>query len=141
MKISRMNSYAACCDACLGDLYRMAFLCFGNADVATKLLRQVCVAGARTYHRHQNIRTAKIFLISSLFQECQNHLSSAEVNEVNLPPVLRGISGQMRLLLALRFASGLTTAEAQKASGMSKREFFSALEQAAFSIDCNKAGK
>lgn len=141
MKISRMNSYAACCDACLGDLYRMAFLCFGNEDVAAKLLRQVCVAGSPTYRGHQNIRTTKIFLTSSLFQECKNHLSSVEVNEVNLPPVLRGISGQTRLLLALRFASGLTTAETQKASGMSKKEFFSALEQAALSIDCNKARK
>lgn len=141
MKTARMNSYIACCDACLDDLYRMVFLCFGNADVAAKLLRQVCIASAQTYRGWQNFRTTKIFLTSSLFRECQNHLSSVDPNEMNLPPVLHGISGQTRLLLALRFASGLTSAEAQKASGMSKKEFFTALRQAALSIDCSQAGK
>ncbi|MBP3647519.1 MAG: hypothetical protein J6K55_13970 [Clostridia bacterium] len=117
-----MGSYIRLCEECFEDLYKVAYLTIGDAGIASELVEKVCVRGVHLCERMKELREIKIALSGELYRLCLEKLLFYPPAAVGSAGKLKGFSPQDRLLLMLRYKSGLRLSELSQAIAMPQKE-------------------
>ena len=111
--------YEHACSQCIDDLYHMAYIALVDADAAEKLVTETCVAGVHKYDHLEDEAEIRFRLTSDLYHRIKRRLWLCTPNTDALPEQLQGLTKQERLIIAMRFSSGLSVAESGRILGLS----------------------
>ena len=100
--------YEQACSQCIDDLYHMAYIALVDADAAEKLVTETCVAGVHKYESLEDEAEIRFRLTSDLYHCIKHRLWFCTPNTEGLPEQLQVLTKQERLILAMRFSSGLS---------------------------------
>ena len=115
--------YEHACSRCIGDLYRTAYLVLVDADAAEKLVTDICVAGVHKYDHLEDEEEIRFRLTSDLYHRVKRRLWFCTPNVDALPEQLQALTKQERLILAMRFSSGLSVADSGQILKLSEAEY------------------
>lgn len=115
--------YEQACSQCIDDLYRTAYLVLVDADAAEKLVTEICVAGVHKYDHLEDEAEIRFRLTSDLYHRVKRRLWFCTPNTDALPEQLQVLTKQERLVVAMRFSSGLSAAESGRILGLSVDEY------------------
>ena len=118
-----LPSYEQACSACINDLFHTAYIVLANADAAEKLITKICVAGVHKYDHLEDETKIRFRLTSDLFHRVKRRLWFFTPNTDPLPEQLQVLTKQERLVVAMRFSSGLSVAESGRILGLSVDEY------------------
>ena len=117
---------ASACHGCIPMLYRFAYLTLGDEDRACTLVASVCIRGEGL--ESVSGRKLQIELLRDLYHRCQRALF---LHRPGPGGALDGTGRRDRLLLALRFGTGLPSEEARRITGLPRQIFYRRLSAAA----------
>ena len=115
--------YEQACSQCIDDLYRTAYLVLVDADAAEKLVTEICVAGVHKYDHLEDEAEIRFRLTSDLYHRVKRRLWFCTPNTDALPEQMQGLTKQERLIVAMRFSSGLSVADSGQILKLSEAEF------------------
>ncbi len=115
--------YEQACSRCIDDLYHIAYLILMDTDIAEKLVTEICVAGVHKYDNLEDEAEIRFRLTSDLFHRVKRRLWFCTQNTDALPEQLQVLTKQERLIVAMRFSSGLSAAESGRILGLSREEY------------------
>ena len=115
--------YEQACSRCIDDLYHIAYLILMDTDIAEKLVTEICVAGVHKYDNLEDEAEIRFRLTSDLYHRLKRRLWFFAPNTDPLPEQLQGLTKQERLIIAMRFSSGLSAAESGRILGLSREEY------------------
>ena len=118
-----LTLYEQACSKCIDDLYHTAYLVLVDADAAEKLVTQICVAGVHKYDHLEDEAEIRFRLTSDLYHRLKRRLWFFAPNTDPLSEQLQGLTKQERLIIAMRFSSGLSAAESGRILGLSREEY------------------
>ena len=110
-----MNAYVDLCENCYSDLYRIAYLTMGDVAVASELVEKTCVRGVYICAHMKDQRGIKIALTGELYRLSLEKLLTYVPKALNGKNPLINYTAQERLLLLMRFRSGLRLSELSNA--------------------------
>lgn len=113
------TTYEQTCSQCIDDLYHMAYLALVDADAAEKLVTEICVAGVHKYDYLEDEAEIRFRLTSDLYRCIKRRLWFCTPNTDALPEQLQILTKQERLIIAMRFSSGLSMMETGQILGFS----------------------
>ena len=117
------TTYEQACSQCIDDLYHTAYLVLVDAEVAEKLVTEICVAGVHKYANLEDEAQIRFRLTSDLFHRVKRRLWFCTPNTDPLPEQLQVLIKQDRLIVAMRFSSGLPMMETGRILGLSPDEY------------------
>ena len=115
--------YEQACSQCTDDLYHTAYLVLVDANVAEKLVTEICVAGVHKYANLEDEAEIRFRLTSDLYHRVKRRLRFCTPSTDALPEQLQVLTKQERLTLAMRFSSGLTAAESRQILKLSEENY------------------
>ena len=115
--------YEHACSQCIDDLYHMAYIALVDADAAEKLVTETCVAGVHKYDHLEDEAEIRFRLTSDLYHRIKRRLWLYTPNTDALPEQLQGLTKQERLIIAMRFSSGLSVAESGRILRLELNEY------------------
>ena len=111
--------YEQACSQCIDDLYHMAYIALVDADAAEKLVTEICVAGVHKYANLEDEAEIRFRLASDLYRRVKRRLWFCTPDTDALPEQLQVLTKHERLIVAMRFSSGLTETESGRILGLS----------------------
>ena len=121
--ITTLTLYEQACSQCIDDLYHTAYLVLVDADAAEKIVTEICVAGVHKYDHLEDEVEIRFRLTSDLYHRVKRRLWFCTPNTDALPEQLQVLTKQERLVVAMRFSSGLSAAESGRILGLSVDEY------------------
>ena len=118
-----LTLYEQACSQCIDDLYHTAYLVLVDTDAAEKPVTQICVAGVQKYDHLEDEAEIRFRLTSDLYHRVKRRLRFFTPNTDALPEQLRVLTKQERLVVAMRFSSGLSAAESGRILGLTREEY------------------
>jgi len=118
-----LTLYEQACSQCIDDLYHMAYIALVDADAAEKLVTEICVAGVHKYDDLEDEAEIRFRLTSDLYHRIKCRLWFCTPDTDALPEQLRVLTKQERLILAMRFSSGLSSAESGRILRLELNEY------------------
>ena len=118
-----LTLYEQACSQCIDDLYHTAYLVLVDADAAEKLVTEICVAGVHKYDHLEDKAEIRFRLTSDLYRHVKRRLWFCTPNTDALPEQLQVFTKQERLIVAMRFSSGLPMMETGRILGLSPDEY------------------
>ena len=115
--------YKQACSRCIDDLYHTAYLVLVDADAAEKLVTEICVAGVHKYDHLEDEAEIRFRLTSELYHRVKRKLWFCTPNTDVLPEQLQVLTKQERLIVAMRFSSGLSVEDSVRILGMTLDEY------------------
>lgn len=127
----------------IAPLYRFALLTLGNRQKAESAVQGACISAYRQMCRDTDEEEAKVLLFSALYRDCRHRLSrycvsdlcdaipNATAENKQMFFALQRLRKKHHSILVLRFACGLTNAQAQAATGLKQEEYLEHLCQSA----------
>ena len=115
--------YEQACSRCIDDLYHIAYLILMDTDIAEKLVTEICVAGVHKYDNLEDEAEIRFRLTSDLYHRLKRRLWFFAPNTDPLSEQLQGLTKQERLIIVMRFSSGLSAAESGRILGLSREEY------------------
>ena len=107
--------YEQACSRCIDDLYHTA--------AAEKLVTEICVAGVHKYDHLEDEAEIRFRLTSELYHRVKRKLWFCTPNTDVLPEQLQVLTKQERLIVAMRFSSGLSVEDSVRILGMTLDEY------------------
>ena len=117
------TAYVQTCSKCFDDLYRMAYLAFADTSEAEKLVTEICVAGVHKYNCFEDEAEIRFRLTADLYHRIKRRLWFTTPNASSLPEQLQVLTKQERLIVALRFSSGLVASDSARILGLTQDEY------------------
>ena len=117
------TTYEQACSQCIDDLYHTAYLVLVDADAAEKLVTEICVAGVHKYANLEDEAQIRFRLASDLYRRVKRRLWFCTPNTDALPKQLQVLTKQERLIVAMRFSSGLSAADSGRILGVTPDEY------------------
>lgn len=117
------TTYEQACSQCIDDLYHMAYIALVDADAAEKLVTETCVAGVHKYESLEDEAEIRFRLTSDLFHRVKRRLWFCTPSTDALPEQLQVLTKQERLIVAMRFSSGLSSAESGQILKLSEAKY------------------
>ncbi len=117
------TTYEQACSQCIDDLYHTAYLALVDADAAEKLVTEICVDGVHKYDNLEDEAEIRFRLTSDLYHRVKRRLWFCTPNTNALPEQLQVLTKQERLIVAMRFSSGLSAVESGRIIGLSVDEY------------------
>ena len=117
------TAYEQACSQCIDDLYRTAYLVLVDADAAEKFVTEICVAGVHKYEQLEDEAEIRFRLTSDLYHRLKRRLWFCTPNTDALPEQLQVLTKQERLTLAMRFSSGVSSAESGRILRLELNEY------------------
>ena len=117
------TTYEQACSQCIDDLYHTAYLVLVDADAAEKLVTEICVAGVHKYDHLEDEAEIRFRLASDLYRRVKRRLWFTTPNTDALPEQLQVLTKQERLIVAMRFSSGLSAADSGRILGVTPDEY------------------
>ena len=117
------TTYEQACSQCIDDLYHTAYLVLVDADAAEKLVTEICVSGVHKYDNLEDEAEIRFRLTSDLYHRVKRRLRFFTPNTDALPEQLQVLTKQERLIVAMRFSSGLSAAESGRIVGLSEDNY------------------
>ena len=117
----KLTWYEQACCMCIEDLYHTAYIALVNEDIAEKIVTQICVAGVHKYGKSENVEKIRFLLTSDLYHRIKRRLYFHTPNSKILPEPLCALSKTERLIAAIHFCSGISSAESGKILGLSEK--------------------
>lgn len=117
-----MNAYVDLCENCYNDLYRIAYLTMGDVVVASELVEKTCVRGVHICADVKDQRGIKIALTGALYRFLFDKLRTYVPKALNGKDPFAIYTAQERLLVLMRFKSGLRLSELSNALAMPAEE-------------------
>ena len=117
------TTYEQACSQCIDDLYHTAYLVLVDAHAAEKLVTEICVAGVHKYANLEDEAQIRFSLASDLYRRVKHRLWFTTPNTDALPEQLQVLTKQERLIVAMRFSSGLPMMETGRILGLSPDEY------------------
>ena len=124
-----LTIYEQACSQCIDDLYHLTYLALVDADVAEKLVTDICVAGVHKYDDIEDETEIRFHLVADLYHRVKRRLWFCTPNTDVLPEQLQALNKQERFVLAMRFSSGLTAMESGRILGVTQDEYRSRLNE------------
>ena len=121
--ITTLTLYEQACSQCIDDLYHTAYLVLVDAEVAEKLVTEICVAGVHKYANLEDETEICFRLASNLYRRVKRRLWFTTPNTDALPEQLQVLTKQERLIVAMRFSSGLSATESGRIVGLSEDNY------------------
>jgi len=121
--IETSTTYEQACSQCIDDLYHTAYLVLVDADAAEKLVTEICVAGVHKYANLEDEAQIRFRLTSDLYHHVKRRLWFTTPNTDALPEQLQVLTKQERLIVAMRFSSGVSAAESGRILGLELNEY------------------
>ena len=118
-----LSPYEHACSQCIDDLYHTAYLALVDADAAEKIVTEICVAGVHKYDNLEDEAEIRFRLTSDLYHRMKRRLWFCTPNTDALPEQLQVLTKQERLIVAMRFSSGLSVADSGRIVGLSVDEY------------------
>ena len=118
-----LSPYEHACSQCIDDLYHTAYLVLVDADASEKLVTDICVIGVHKYDHLEDEAEIRFRLTSDLYHRVKRRLWFCTPNTDALPEQLQVLTKQERLVVAMRFSSGLSAAESGRILGLSVDEY------------------
>ena len=115
--------YEQACSQCIDDLYHTAYLVLVDADAAEKLVTEICVAGVHKYDHLEDEAEIRFRLTSELYHRVKRKLWFCTPNTDVLPEQLQVLTKQERLIVAMRFSSGVSVEDSVRILGMTLDEY------------------
>ena len=115
--------YEQACSLCIDDLYHTAYLVLVDADAAEKLVTDICVAGVHKYDHLEDEAEIRFRLTSDLYHRVKRRLWFCTPNTDALPEQLRVLTKRERLVVAMRFSSGLSVEDSGRILGVPLDEY------------------
>ena len=115
--------YEQACSQCIDDLYHMAYIALVDADAAEKLVTEICVAGVHKYDHLEDEAEIRFRLTSDLYHRLKRRLWFFTPNKDALPEQLQVLTKQERLIVAMRFSSGLSVLKSRQILKISEAEY------------------
>ena len=117
------TTYEQACSQCIDDLYHTAYLVLVDADAAEKLVTEICVAGVHKYDQLEDEAEIRFLLTSDLYHRVKRRLWFCTPSTDALPEQLQVLTKQERLIVAMRFSSGLSSTESGRILRLSQDEY------------------
>ena len=118
-----LTLYEQACSQCIDDLYHTAYLVLVDADAAEKLVTEICVAGVHKYANLEDEAQIRFRLASDLYRRLKRRLWFTTPNTDALPEQLQVLTKQERLIVAMRFSSGVSAADSGRILGVTPDEY------------------
>ena len=118
-----LSPYEHACSQCIDDLYHTAYLVLVDADASEKLVTDICVIGVHKYDHLEDEAEIRFRLTSDLYHRVKRRLWFCTSNTDALPEQLQVLTKQERLIVAMRFSSGLSVADSGRIVGLSVDEY------------------
>ncbi len=115
--------YEQACSRCIDDLYHTAYLVLLDADAAEKIVTEICVAGVHKYDHLEDEADIRFRLTSDLYHRLKRRLWFCTPNTDVLPEQLQVLTKQERLIVAMRFSSGVSAADSGRILGVTPDEY------------------
>lgn len=115
--------YEQACSKCIDDLYHTAYLVLVDADASEKLVTEICVTGVHKYDHLEDEAEIRFRLTSDLYHRVKRRLWFCTPDTDPLPEQLQILTKQERLIVAMRFSSGLSVADSGRILGVSREEY------------------
>ena len=115
--------YEQACSLCIDDLYHTAYLVLLDADAAEKIVTEICVAGVHKYDHLEDEADIRFRLTSDLYRRVKRRLWFCTPNTDVLPEQLQVLTKQERLIVAMRFSSGVSAADSGRILGVTPDEY------------------
>lgn len=115
--------YEQACSQCIDDLYHTAYLVLLDADAAEKIVTEICVAGVHKYDHLEDEAEIRFRLTSDLYHRLKRRLWFFAPNTDPLPEQLQVLTKQERLIVAMRFSSGVSAADSGRILGVTPDEY------------------
>ena len=115
--------YEQACSQCIDDLYHTACIVLVDTDVAEKLVTEICVSGVHKYDYLEDEAEIRFRLTSDLYHRIKRRLWFCTPNTDALSEQLQVLTKQERLIIAIRFSSGLSAADSGRILGLSPDEY------------------
>lgn len=117
------TTYEQACSQCIDDLYHTAYLVLVDADAAEKFVTEICVAGVHKYANLEDEAEIRFRLASDLYRRVKRRLWFCTPDTDALPEQLQVLTKQERLIVAMRFSSGVSAAESGRILGVELNEY------------------
>ena len=117
------TTYEQTCSKCIDDLYHMAYLALADAGEAEEFVTEICVAGVHKYNGFEDESEIRFHLTSDLYHRIKRRLWFTTPNTDALPEQLQALTKQERLIVALRFSSGLVASDSARILGLAQDEY------------------
>ena len=118
-----LSPYEHACSQCIDDLYHTAYLALVDADAAEKIVTEICVAGVHKYDLLEDEAEIRFRLTSDLYHRVKRRLWFCTPNTDALPEQLRVLTKRERLVVAMRFSSGLSVEDSGRILGVPLDEY------------------
>ena len=118
-----LTIYEQACSKCIDDLYHTACLALVDTDAAEKLVAEICVAGVHKYDHLEDEAEIRFRLTSDLYHRVKRRLWFCTPSTDALPEQLQVLTKQERLIVAMRFSSGLSAAESGRILRLELNEY------------------
>ena len=118
-----LTLYEQACSQCIDDLYHTAYLVLVDADAAEKFVTEICVAGVHKYDDLEDEAEIRLRLTSDLYHRLKRRLWFFAPNTDPLPEQLQVLTKKERLIVAMRFSSGLSVSDSGRILGLSQNEY------------------
>lgn len=115
--------YEQACSQCIDDLYHTSYFVLVDTDAAEKLVTEICVAGVHKYDHLEDEAEIRFRLTSELYHRIKRKLWFCTPNTDVLPEQLQVLTKQERLIVAMRFSSGLSVENSVRILGMTLDEY------------------
>ena len=115
--------YEQACSRCIDELYHTAYFVLVDADAAEKLVTDICVAGVHKYDHLEDEAEIRFRLTSDLYHRVKRRLWFCTPNTDALPEQLQVLTKQERLIVAMRFSSGVSAADSGQILKLSEAEY------------------
>lgn len=118
-----LTTYEDACSQCIDDLYRTAYLVLVDAEDAEKLVTEICVAGVHKYEHLEDQAEIRFRLTSDLYRHVKRRLWFCTPKTEALPKQLQVLTKKERIIIAMRFSSGLSADISRSILGLSMNEY------------------
>ena len=115
--------YEQACSQCIDDLYHTAYLVLVDADAAEKIVTEICVAGVHKYDDLEDEAEIRFRLTSDLYHRVKRRLWFCTPSTDALPEQLQVLTKKERLIVAMRFSSGVSVSDSGRILGLSQNEY------------------
>ena len=117
------TQYEQACSKCIDDLYHTAYLVLVDADAAEKIVTEICVAGVHKYDHLEDEVEIRFRLTSDLYHRVKRRLWFCTPSTDALPEQLQVLTKKERLIVAMRFSSGVSVSDSGRILGLSQNEY------------------
>ena len=115
--------YEQACSRCIDDLYHTAYHALVDAEAAEKIVTEICVAGVHNYDHLEDEAEIRFRLTSDLYHRVKRRLRFFTPNTDPLPEQLHVLTKHERLIVAMRFSSGLSVEDSGRILGVPLDEY------------------